>query len=661
MDGQRFQLVALQVWLLLCVLFCGSCGSGIDPSNINSLLRDRPFEAVASLSLKDTLAVFVTMIKPVIYTNLKTATLIAQSIEPFPDLGLSKVPVSAHAGIHLNQFSCLIGSHQVPAIHVSQQTMQCMQPPVALQSLMVGLPIHVSARGFISASKTNYALPQSPLLTSTSETPKLNLCGCLMLWQRSKFLDEWATYYRHTGLEAVFICDNESTDDVPAWVDWLSGLMHTSYKYFPGDHMHQGCLSYCSLLAQDRCEWLAFTDIDEFLFQPTHPDRTLAAFLMAQDATVGAVVVRSLAFLPSNQTVAPAGGVIRNYSCRKRTVEHQYKTIARVKALHPASVNRIHQHLLRRGFVSVAYNETDVVLFHYKLQAWDEYRLKKMRRAGMFSRVRPKNREAYPEPSLFFNSTVRACVNLSDTTEYVVDWRLRNYVLHTTTNKKIGDMSSVYSVHQSNAADAAGNTLVVGTGGLGSGLTAIQSFLSQFDGSGAGIIAVRWPLLVRDTIYNYSRLQHQFMPPAPNYTSLTFRRVIHHTRHPLPAIAAIVHSYSSAEWAFVARHTPTVRLSDPPLRRALRHWLGWNLLAERVADAQYRVEDVTGVHLCTLIARSCPKETGRILFARNKSQDAVEQALTHLTWEHLSAADPLMVKHVRQLASRYGYTEDYTR
>mgnify|MGYP001370097189 CR=1 FL=1 len=607
----------------------------------------RPFVAVAVVSRPRLLGVVVTMVEAAAYKSLNEAARRVRSAGP----DAPGVP----------GYGCRVGSVVLPALHVSQQLVQCAQPKPLLQRQLVGLPVRVVAPGVDGGGVVSEAAPGAVYALPSAEwpaaSPRWTLCACLMLWDRARFVDEWARHHQRAGVEAVFVCDNESQDNLPAWARWLNWTVPTHYMQLPGDHMHQGCLAQCALQAYDKCDWLAATDIDEFLHAPSQPATGVAALLAAQGADVGAVLVPSLLFLPSDHVLeAPPGGVVKNYDCRRQDIEPRVKSIVRLSALHPTLANVIHWHLLRPNMSSVTMAPDQLVLYHYKMQAWHEYWLKSQRRAGAYSRANNATERDSP-PSQFVVSA-HGCSQPDNRSQH--DTTLRDWTLASSSNKMPppppGGPPPLWAP-----------TLVIGTGGPGSGLYHVRVLAKRLNLSDT--VATAWPLLVRDSNKNFMQLQPPHRPPMAHVNANRFARIILHLRHPLVAVASIMHSYGPAEWDFIQRHTPAVRSDDPSLmRRALRHWFSWNLLAERVADAWYLVENSTIAHACRAlhgmppsVPPACSSTPGldRPLYGRRATESALHVAAIQppLTWDDLLAADPDMAPEVQRMARRYGYPD----
>jgi hypothetical protein len=195
-------------------------------------------------------------------------------------------------------------------------------------------------------------------------------------------------------------------------------------------------------------------------------------------------------------------------------------------------------------------------------------------------------------------------------------------------------------------------------------------------------VDVRHERLGRDGIASWTMETRRFGPPNG---AVRFEHVFQQVRHPLPVIAS-VRSFEPASWEFISRH---IRCPpDAPVElRGARYWLGWNELAERVAEWRYRIEDIDnqleefcariGASFDSTALRRVPRnvntrEHGRIfhraeeLFERLtvdmpeivRATLAVNRAPEvggRLEWADLEALDPELAFRVRTKAASYGY------
>jgi hypothetical protein len=146
-----------------------------------------------------------------------------------------------------------------------------------------------------------------------SITVSVYLAVCAIYRDEAPYLREWIEFHRLVGAERFFLYDNRSRDDHRAVLaPYVSGgiVELIDWPQFPGQ-----CAAFSDCLERHRddARWIAFLDIDEFLFSPTF--RPLPQILSDYEQYPG-VGVNFALFGSSGHKVAPAGLVIENYRLR---------------------------------------------------------------------------------------------------------------------------------------------------------------------------------------------------------------------------------------------------------------------------------------------------------------------------------------------------------
>jgi hypothetical protein len=141
------------------------------------------------------------------------------------------------------------------------------------------------------------------------------------------YLEEWVEFHRLVGVERFFLYDNFSVDDhrevLAPYVD--EGIVVVrEWPVFPGQ-----IPAYDDALRRHRGEsrWIAFIDLDEFLFSPT--GRALPEVLEEYEQHPG-VLANWAVFGSSGHLTRPPGLVIESYTQRTNPDEdepQQSKTI----------------------------------------------------------------------------------------------------------------------------------------------------------------------------------------------------------------------------------------------------------------------------------------------------------------------------------------------
>ena len=149
------------------------------------------------------------------------------------------------------------------------------------------------------------------------------LAACTIYREDADYLPEWIEFHRLVGVERFFLYDNGSTDDhrrvLAPYVEEGIAVVHDWARPFLG---HNGrpraiitAFEHCCGEHAGDARWVAFLDVDEFLFSPA--GETLPEVLRDYEEFPGVVVNRA-EFGPSGHKTKPMGLVIESYLQRRR-------------------------------------------------------------------------------------------------------------------------------------------------------------------------------------------------------------------------------------------------------------------------------------------------------------------------------------------------------
>ncbi|KAJ6839138.1 putative UPF0392 protein-like [Iris pallida] len=275
----------------------------------------------------------------------------------------------------------------------AQEVFRCPHPPdiiITTSDVRVSIRVLGEEESTISTVATYKPPPSLP----ASKTSTSTLCASTMVYNATKFLPEWIKYHSSVGVDKFVLYDNGSEDDLQSAAARLrdAGGYDVDVVYWPWPKTQEAAFSHAAAAHRDACAWMAFVDVDEFVFSPAWsgsdaPDRTLLGSLLPKNRTgpVGQVSIHCHEFGPSGRLAHPRGGVTQGYTCRTRA-EKRHKSIVRPDAVDESLANSIHHFALDRS----GKWETDwlrpgrAVVNHYKFQAWDEFRVKFRRRASSY-------------------------------------------------------------------------------------------------------------------------------------------------------------------------------------------------------------------------------------------------------------------------------------
>eukprot|EP00051_Salpingoeca_urceolata_P032032 m.1213 g.1213 ORF g.1213 m.1213 type:complete len:709 (-) comp470_c0_seq2:68-2194(-) len=535
----------------------------------------------------------------------------------------------------------------VNATDVVIQTVRCPHPPRELREELYGKPVTFKGGSLVSSTLASYRRPPPPRPHNTSKP--FFLCSCLQLWNRAEFLYEWLEVFTHLhGVQRVFVYDNDSSvDKLRDVVRWLSRGFLIDVFNWPRQKTQMAFNSHCALRAQRVCEWVTFTDIDEMMFIPTDKGGRLDTFLKTVPPEIGGLGFRMRNFHDDACHLRrPLGGIIKNYHCRTDRLGNS-KHVLRPEAVHHSLFSTAHYFCYKQPykFKLLSGRRVGPSLFHYRQQAWESFIKKYQRRAGLGTRkyrIEGGGAAKLDQPSAQFLKLCGKCAQ--ETSGYQNDTRLHDQYLCQRTLRTAGP--DCVSPH--NAA-----ALIVGTGGIGSGLPGMRlsiSRLLKLNNASTENIAVGWEFAVRSS--NYPSGAHTWHIPPQN---TRFRRAIHHVQHPLRAIAAAT-TLPAVAWEFIEQATPIAHRALPLVQRALYHWVTWNQLIDMYADERYMVEEIDVAQLCTRARLPCVSSSDtHALLQRHLHHPP--GMLPNVTWELLTSIDPLVTDMARQMAADYGYTD----
>jgi glycosyl transferase family 92 len=154
-----------------------------------------------------------------------------------------------------------------------------------------------------------------------------HLSVCAIYRDEAPYMHEWIEFHRLVGVERFFLYDNGSVDDheallAPYLKEGVVGL-----RPWPGYRRQMSAYEDCLKEHADESRWIAFIDLDEFLFSPT--GRPVPELLQEYEQ-YPAVGVNWAFFGTSGHRTQPTGLVIENYLNR---CEDDHKVHRMVKSI----------------------------------------------------------------------------------------------------------------------------------------------------------------------------------------------------------------------------------------------------------------------------------------------------------------------------------------
>ncbi len=223
------------------------------------------------------------------------------------------------------------------------------------------------------------------------------LAACGIYRNEARYLREWVAFHRIVGVERFFLYDNQSTDaHLEALAPYLDDGTVTLHEW----PAHPGQLSAFEHALREHgpeSRWIAFLDLDEFLFSPT--GRPLPEVLRAYERWP-AVAVNRANFGTSGHVTPPPGLVVESYEQRieggaSRYVKSVVDPGEALEARSPHHFSYRFRSAVNESEYPVGGMRTKSVSFsrlrvnHYYTRSEEEFRRKRGRESAVTGSLRP--------------------------------------------------------------------------------------------------------------------------------------------------------------------------------------------------------------------------------------------------------------------------------
>jgi glycosyl transferase family 92 len=143
--------------------------------------------------------------------------------------------------------------------------------------------------------------------------PSISLAICAIFRNEAPYLAEWVSFHRLQGVERFYLYDNGSTDDWRSELEPELATGRIEVRDWPDPVGQAPAYQDCLQRHRNDARWIAFIDVDEFLFSPT--GKPLPEILRRFD-THPNVVVNRHTYGTSGWKHPPEGLVTENYLWR---------------------------------------------------------------------------------------------------------------------------------------------------------------------------------------------------------------------------------------------------------------------------------------------------------------------------------------------------------
>lgn len=166
---------------------------------------------------------------------------------------------------------------------------------------------------------------------------KYKISICTIAKNQGCYLLEWLEFHKLVGIEHFYFYDNESSDDTKEILDFYTSMGEATYHFWHSDpkqskykqrknipHPHGRAIYHCLENYRNESDWIAFIDVDEFLFSP---QKNNLQNVLEEYRDFPAILVNWLNFGSSGHLVKPKGLQIENYTKRAPVEEDQNKYV----------------------------------------------------------------------------------------------------------------------------------------------------------------------------------------------------------------------------------------------------------------------------------------------------------------------------------------------
>jgi len=138
------------------------------------------------------------------------------------------------------------------------------------------------------------------------------LAVCAIFKDEARFLDEWIRFHAGIGVTQFYLYDNDSRDDFYDVLRPFIGRGLVTLRHWPRKPGQRSAYRDCLARHWRAARWIAFIDLDEFLFSPCQVD---IRPILESFSDVSAVFVHHVNFGSSGHQLPPPGPLVEAYTC----------------------------------------------------------------------------------------------------------------------------------------------------------------------------------------------------------------------------------------------------------------------------------------------------------------------------------------------------------
>ncbi|CAD5911605.1 glycosyltransferase family 92 protein [Planktothrix agardhii] len=161
--------------------------------------------------------------------------------------------------------------------------------------------------------QTEFPKTQTNAIQPLNDRPKCQLSICAILKDEGLYIIEWLEFHKIVGVERFYLYDNNSTDNVFEKVKPYIDRGEIVWHEWPEQAGQRSSYNHCLKHYREESEWIAFIDLDEFLFPSEADDLKKVLEEYKEYPGIG---VNWLCFGSSGHISKPEGLVTENFTRR---------------------------------------------------------------------------------------------------------------------------------------------------------------------------------------------------------------------------------------------------------------------------------------------------------------------------------------------------------
>ena len=148
----------------------------------------------------------------------------------------------------------------------------------------------------------------------------------------ARYIAEWLCFYKLQGVDKFFIYDNGSTDNLKEVLQkyWDFNI---TYEPWPGECLQLAAYNHSIKNNIGKVDWMAFLDIDEFLFSPTGETVNETLWPFDSNDGTGIVAVQWWLFGSNGRRTYDPGLVIDRFTAKAPEPDKHCKSIVRMNSV----------------------------------------------------------------------------------------------------------------------------------------------------------------------------------------------------------------------------------------------------------------------------------------------------------------------------------------